>query len=82
MRGLELEQEAETTRRVLERIPQAHLSWRPHAKSMSLGQLAMHVANLPFWAGTTMTTPELDMAPNKTDANDAEPPDCSPATSP
>ena len=43
----ELEQEAETTRRVLERIPQAHLSWKPHAKSMSLGQLALHVATVP-----------------------------------
>jgi uncharacterized damage-inducible protein DinB len=43
----ELEQEAETTRRVLERIPQAHLSWKPHPKSMSLGQLALHVASLP-----------------------------------
>jgi uncharacterized damage-inducible protein DinB len=43
----ELEQEAATTRRVLERIPQAHLSWRPHPKSMSLGQLALHVATLP-----------------------------------
>ena len=43
----ELEQEAVTTRRVLERIPQEHLSWRPHAKSMSLGQLALHVATVP-----------------------------------
>src|SRR4051794_35653119 len=43
----ELEQEAETTRRVLERIPQEHLSWRPHPKSMSLGQLALHVATVP-----------------------------------
>ena len=43
----ELEQEAETTGRVLERIPQAHLSWKPHPKSMSLGQLALHVATLP-----------------------------------
>jgi uncharacterized damage-inducible protein DinB len=43
----ELEQEAETTRRVLERIPQAHLTWRPHPKSMSLGQLALHVATVP-----------------------------------
>jgi len=43
----ELEQEAHTTRRVLERIPQAHLSWRPHPKSMSLGQLALHVATVP-----------------------------------
>lgn len=43
----ELEQEAETTRRVLERIPEKHLSWRPHPKSMSLGQLAGHVAGIP-----------------------------------
>jgi len=43
----ELEQEAQTTRRVLERIPQEHLSWRPHPTSMSLGQLALHVATVP-----------------------------------
>ena len=43
----ELEQEAETTRRVLERIPQAHLTWKPHPRSMSLGQLALHVATVP-----------------------------------
>jgi uncharacterized damage-inducible protein DinB len=43
----ELDQEAETTRRVLERIPQEHLSWKPHPKSMSLGQLALHVATVP-----------------------------------
>jgi uncharacterized damage-inducible protein DinB len=43
----ELEQEARTTARVLERVPQEHLSWRPHAKSMSLGQLALHVATIP-----------------------------------
>jgi uncharacterized damage-inducible protein DinB len=44
---VELEQEASTTRRVLERIPQEHLSWKPHPKSMSLGQLALHVATVP-----------------------------------
>lgn len=43
----ELEQEAPGTRRVLERIPEDQLEWRPHAKSMTMGQLAMHVANLP-----------------------------------
>ena len=43
----ELEQESDATRRVLERVPQAHLSWRPHPKSMSLGQLALHVATVP-----------------------------------
>jgi uncharacterized damage-inducible protein DinB len=43
----ELEQESQTTRRVLERVPQAHLSWKPHPKSLSLGQLALHVATVP-----------------------------------
>jgi hypothetical protein len=43
----ELEQEAHATRRVLARVPDAHLSWRPHPKSFSLGQLALHVATIP-----------------------------------
>ena len=43
----ELEQEAQTTRRVLERVPGDRLAWKPHAKSMSLGQLALHVATTP-----------------------------------
>jgi uncharacterized damage-inducible protein DinB len=43
----ELEREAATTRRVLERLPAAELSWRPHPKSMSLGQLGLHVAQTP-----------------------------------
>jgi uncharacterized damage-inducible protein DinB len=43
----ELEHEAQATRRVLERVPDAHLDWRPHAKSYSLGQLALHVAQIP-----------------------------------
>ncbi len=43
----ELEQEAHATRRVLARVPDAHLDWRPHERSFTLGQLAMHVATLP-----------------------------------
>jgi uncharacterized damage-inducible protein DinB len=43
----ELEQEAATTKRVLERVPDDRLAWKPHAKSMSLGQLALHVATTP-----------------------------------
>jgi uncharacterized damage-inducible protein DinB len=43
----ELDQEAATTRRVLERVPNDKLGWKPHAKSMSLGQLALHVATIP-----------------------------------
>jgi uncharacterized damage-inducible protein DinB len=43
----ELEMEAQTTRRVLERVPDEKLSWRPHAKSRTLGELALHVATVP-----------------------------------
>lgn len=43
----ELVQEATTTRRVLERVPESQLGWTPHSKSRSLGQLAMHVAIVP-----------------------------------
>lgn len=42
----EFRDEAPATRRVLERIPGDKLSWKPHPKSRSLGELAMHVANL------------------------------------
>lgn len=41
---MELEQEAKTTRRVLERVPEDKLSWKPHTKSFTLGQLALHIA--------------------------------------
>ncbi len=43
----ELTHEAATTRRLLERVPEDKLSWKPHAKSMSLGQLALHIAQVP-----------------------------------
>jgi uncharacterized damage-inducible protein DinB len=43
----ELTREAATTRRVLERVPQDKLTWKPHEKSWSLGQLALHIAQVP-----------------------------------
>ena len=43
----ELAQEAQTTRRVLERVPDDRLGWKPHERSMSLGQLALHIATMP-----------------------------------
>jgi uncharacterized damage-inducible protein DinB len=43
----ELEQEAQTTKRVLERVPNDRLSWRPHAKARTLGELALHIAMVP-----------------------------------
>jgi uncharacterized damage-inducible protein DinB len=43
----ELQMEAATTRRVLERVPEAHMAWRPAEKSRTLGQLALHIATTP-----------------------------------
>jgi uncharacterized damage-inducible protein DinB len=57
----ELEQEARSTRRVLERVSESHLEWRPHEKSMSLGQLAMHVASIPRAIAELSTRPALDV---------------------
>src|SRR5882724_6375748 len=56
----ELTSEASTTKRVLERVPEAHLNWRPHEKSMSLGQLALHVATLPRQLTEFVTGDALD----------------------
>ena len=55
----ELEQEAKTTRRVLERVPDAHLNWKPHPKSMTLGQLAMHVAIVPGGVAEAAAQPSI-----------------------
>jgi uncharacterized damage-inducible protein DinB len=55
----ELEQEAQTTGRVLERVPQAHLGWKPHEKSMSLGQLALHIATLPGNVAQMIAQPSM-----------------------
>ena len=67
----ELEQEAATTSRVLERIPQAHLSWRPHPKSMSLGQLALHVATVPGNVAELAAKDTIPNPPNFTQPEDA-----------
>jgi uncharacterized damage-inducible protein DinB len=56
----EIEQEGNTTRRVLERVPADRLGWKPHPKSMSLGVLALHTAQIPgvisSWAAEDTTT--------------------------
>jgi uncharacterized damage-inducible protein DinB len=57
----ELEQEAHATRRVLERVPQDRLDWKPHEKSMTLGQLALHVASLPRAIAEVSTRPTFDV---------------------
>ncbi|MFN8665772.1 MAG: DinB family protein [Gemmatimonadaceae bacterium] len=59
----EFDHEMATTRKLLERAPEAQFAWKPHEKSMSLGQLANHLAALPFWGVVTMQQVELDMNP-------------------
>jgi uncharacterized damage-inducible protein DinB len=58
----EVEQEAATTRRVLERVPENKLAWRPHQKSMTLGQLALHTASLPGGIAKVSQLDEFDAA--------------------
>ena len=58
----EFDHEMATTRRVLERAPEAQFSWKPHDKSMTLGELAGHLANIPFWCTATLQDTSLDLA--------------------
>ena len=58
---LDFDTEAISTRRVLERIPNDKADWKPHDKSMPIGRLAMHVARLPNFGHTILSTPELDL---------------------
>ena len=59
----ELDHEFGNTRRVLERVPEAHVTWRPHPKSYTLGDLALHLANLPVWMGISLQKSEFDTDP-------------------
>ena len=58
----EFDHEMGTTRKLLERVPDAKLSWKPHEKSMSLGGLATHLGNLPHWGGTILNDASFDLA--------------------
>lgn len=59
----EFDREAATTRVLLERVPEAQAAWKPHVKSMSLGQLAMHIANLPRWTSIALERTDFDTNP-------------------
>ena len=63
----ELEQEAQTTRRVLERVPGDKLGWRPHPKARSLGELALHVAMVPGGVASLIGSPSPAQAPQFSD---------------
>jgi uncharacterized damage-inducible protein DinB len=57
----EVEQEMATTRRVLERVPDDKLAWKPHDRSWSMGELASHIANSIKWTEMTMNHTEFDL---------------------
>ena len=57
----EFDREMTTTRKLLERVPDDKFDWKPHHKSMSLGQLAQHVATVPTWGSVTVTQPGIDL---------------------
>jgi uncharacterized damage-inducible protein DinB len=58
----EFDYEAAATRKMLERLPDGQLNYKPHEKSMTCGALVTHIAMIPMWLTTTISLPELDVA--------------------
>ncbi len=59
----EFDEEMAATRRMLERVPDGKPAWQPHQRSMTLGRLATHVAEIPLWTTRSLTLGEFDMSP-------------------
>lgn len=57
----EFDHEFGTARRLIERVPDADLAWQPHPKSMSLGRLATHIAEIPRWADAVLNHASFDL---------------------
>lgn len=68
----EMNQEALTTRKMLSRVPPEKFDWQPHPKSMTLGRLASHVAELPGWVAMVVDTSELDFVNNPYEPKDVK----------
>lgn len=60
----EFDYEMANTRKTLERVPDDKLDWQPHPKSMTMGQLASHIAEMVGWTGITLTEPSYEIAPD------------------
>jgi uncharacterized damage-inducible protein DinB len=58
----EFDREMGLTRRVLERVPETQFAWKPHEKSMTLGRLAEHLAEIPMWCRVSILDHGVDMA--------------------
>ena len=63
----ELDREAQTTRRVLERVPGDKLAWKPHAKARTLGELALHIAMVPGAVAEMIASPSPAQPPKFSD---------------
>ena len=59
----EFDMEMANSRKVLERVPEGQLAFRPHPKSYTLGRLAGHIAEMPMWALMTLGQDELELRP-------------------
>jgi len=70
----QLQQEATLTEKFLERIPQDKMGWKPHEKSMTVKELANHLAEIPTWITATMNQDSMDLtgyqSPNKDSLKD------------
>ncbi len=58
----EFDHEMATARKVIERVPEDKFAYKPHDKSMSMGRLASHIAEMPNWATSGITLDALDLA--------------------
>jgi len=56
----EFDHEMTVTRKLLERVPEDRLDWKPHPKSFSLGELATHVSTIPMWGSVTVNDEGID----------------------
>lgn len=65
----EFNHEMANTKKLLERVPEEQAAWKPHPKSYSLGELSLHIANIPTWISIALRQDEFD----------ANPPDAKPA---
>jgi uncharacterized damage-inducible protein DinB len=60
----EFDEEIKNTRKLLECVPDGNFDYKPHPKSMTLGRLATHVAEIPSWTGYTLDLEVLELQPD------------------
>jgi len=67
----EFDQEMASTRKLLAVVPEDKFGWKPHEKSMTLGRLASHVAEMGSWANITIVQDKLELTPGQKPFNAA-----------